>query len=210
MNWLIKIAADIPVEQINNAIYKSIKLMVRGDIEWHNPQIMNTSIRPKLQKYYKINLKINNVQFSGDEFIIQVACYIFASPHTELIRDLYSPEAWDAWVSKNPLQPVTHIDSREGKFPQVKFLCFIRGKKPEHMRSPFEPEPQLGNGYHLVNSAYNLKTPYEVAEFVNTSIENFYKPGDGDGDGDDYDNTPDYDPNPSPQIMSPSPEPVLV
>ena len=74
------------------------------------------------------------------------------------------------------------------------------------MRSPFESESQLEDGYQIVNSANNLKTPYKVAEFINTSIENFYKPGDDNGD----DDVPDYDPNPLPQIMSPSPELVLV
>ena len=201
MNWFNKIAGNIRPLDINEHLYGAILHIVGGEFKWVNPRILTAPA--KYQQYGVIDIVTKNVIQQDDVFYIKVFHYIRRGRNTQPLPYDYADEAWEEWKKNNPIEKIDNIDSVKGH-PFVSFRGFIEGRKPDMQdieREEDFPIKHVTVRRDMVNigSFENLDTPYEVATFVRSAIERFYRPDNGEDD------VEDDSPTPSPTINSPAP-----
>ena len=195
----------IPIDKVNQYLFKAIKYFVGGHVKSYS--LMKLGAPSNMQAYYRTIVILRDVQYSGDEFRIWVACYVYRGINMTSIKNIYNLKDWKAWLENNPLVKVDAFDNEMGH-QQIKFVCSISGFKPQMAFQEAEDSGEISifgeedNIYYKkVGKNENLHTLSEVGIFAKNAIENFYHFG-GDGGNDD---APDNTPQPSPESTIPVP-----
>lgn len=192
MNWykIIKFADKmIPIGDICQHIYQSIQLQNNG-----NWTVESNNLVPgyRNQKYIVCKLTGTDVVLPGDWFHIKVFTYIRKAPKVVhpyegsygmtrgwdepyMAPALTEEEVQARWEYMNRLKPmeVKEYHSEKGS-ELIKFTVVIWGAKSEPENKGYFHIDEIGE------SELKLKTPYEIGQFVKTTINKFYFGGEDD------------------------------
>jgi len=225
-NWLHKIAVQVSLDNILDHVYAAIKYTLPG--KWsiwakRDGPIMQTY---KLQRYNVISLLGKDLYTPNDQYIVKVFLYVK--------RNTLPFEAWSdlnmtpqqAWKKmQDETTPLNTFDSATGN-ALVYFHVVVWGRSPDRSWENKYPSSQsFDNMYEIGNTRppaegadwleFNtgaetpLKTPTEVAEWVQTTIEKAHRDFD-DGEGNEGDQEPELPPDTPYGVKSPSKVPSLV
>ena len=222
MNWfnksIIKIAAQIPVIQLNDSVFKSIQLMNAG--KWQKLTDKRLAPNYRMQVYGATEMLGQDVKYQGDKFYVKVF-YEIVKQTGEIpyppgyFTDEPNAPWWGPSDSRErdkkeraygePFEKVTTVDSVNGH-PFLTFRGMIEGWRPglapsqeiDHRESAYMKglpisvsnpgEPRFD--MQRIDGFESLTTPSEVAEFVRRSIDKFYNPGFGNDESEPQPVTP--------------------
>jgi hypothetical protein len=179
-------------------VSKSIEYVLSG--QWTVQSAKKLMQTWRHQSYQKVRMIGRNVRQEGDIFEVFVSIYVYKKPRSTFDNldkhAVYNPPDW----TNDPSQwdDAEYYDSHKGS-PVVDFHVTVRGDKVEEksdrnvMNQPIYPyigesDKDLGR---------RLRTPYEVAQYVKSRIDDYYNDW---GNDDDYDDGPEFDPNLNPNL----------
>jgi len=202
MNWYkqIKFANKmIPVGDMCGHIYQSIQLQNNG--KW---TIETEKLAPgyRDQKRFRCKLTGTDVVLPGDWFHIKTYVYIRKAPHVVhpyegdygIVGDWREPNMIPSelketietrWENFNAMKPmeIKEYNSETGS-ELIDFTTVIWGAKAEPKDKGYFNIEEIGE-----SQIAQLKTPYEIGQFVKTAINDFYFRG-NDGDNDEPEDNP--------------------
>jgi hypothetical protein len=198
MNWYkqIKFANKmIPVGNIGNHIVKAIQFINEGNWE---AKITDKVPDYQDQKYIICNLTGTNIVMPNDWFNVKVYTYIKKAPNVvhpsegsygttrgwdepDMTPTVFEDTMETRRYYLNQMEPmnVSEYDSEKGH-ELIRFVVAIYG----------DINKQQGElDLDIIDIEDDLKTPYEIGQFVKTAINDFYFRGD-DGDNDEPEDNP--------------------
>jgi len=199
--WLLKLAKFLTLEEIPDAVTKGIEMVVGGDIKVTKKDLQEQPAA-KLLWAGRLGYELKNVKQPGDIFDVHVTYFIYRNRQTAKPPLGINKTDWDAWEKQNPVQPFAGFEASVGS-SQVKFIVDIEGLKPGEQLETSDPFVRLKKLNH-VGTNESLDTPYEVANWIKSTIDNYYR----GNDNDDWTDAPV--PTPAPRGRTPVPIPVPV
>jgi len=205
MNWLTKQCANVATSDMLEHAAKAIAMTLPGswEIVESRPNLMKTYT---LQHYGTMTLHGNNIYQPGDEFIVKFWGFVKQSPSKMPVELFDFEEQAQQWLDQNHV-PVTEFDSSTGHnmvYYHALVKGFIPGRNPENQQGedsffskmvPFSvknPMRELGNTRSYGEYSDPIYTPFDLAEWVDTTIKRGYQDFDGDNGSDD--DNPDMSP----------------
>jgi len=181
----------IPADDMCQHVSQSIQLQNNG--EWTS-ETENLAPGYRDQKRLRCKLTGTNVILQGDWFHIKTYVHIRKAPHIVhpydggygIVGDWREPNMIPAvleetiekrWEDLNAMEPmeVKEYDSETGS-ELIDFTVVIWGAKHEPENKGYFNIEEIGE-----SEQGQLKTPYEVGQFVKNTINNFYFGGNDDG-----------------------------
>lgn len=176
MKFKLWLEQSAPVEQLFSQMAQTIEFVNEG--QWHiiNERWLMPSWR--LQKYGVMEVSGQQVKTTNDQYYAKIFIKIRKKTgETPKLNwnDIHNPPEF-------PFDQLDQYDIKNGH-PLLSFDCYIEGWKPGA-----DPEERLfpigGNRTKMqsINRQENMYTPYEVANFIKDSINNWYFRGDDDNE----------------------------
>lgn len=194
MNWLQKIAIMVPMKDSLEHVARAVENFVPGNwqVIENRPNLKTTY---KLQWYGTVTLLGEDVQDSGDLFSAKVFSYACQSELVMPDEYAFDDDLAQKWLEAHH-EPVGGFDSETGH-PLVYFHCMVGGYSPSrNWSNTYKNIVDCWATQHTLvklgdtrkKNVPTIKTPFEVASWIDKIIESAYEDfggGDDEGSGDD-------------------------